>query len=148
MCNCRTGEEEERTFSDARSWVSAVGASFLLDVERTGAWRCIVSFHGRVSIAAVVMSNAPQRLHRTWVLLWRLPKLDVPFAVRIRQSLQSLVPWLSSVDCNILIVAVLTNDGCLRREVIECSEVEILLASALRKLPPTCAPRHIFAKPS
>jgi hypothetical protein len=28
----------------------------------------------------------PQRLHRTCVLLWRFPKLDVPFAVHARQS--------------------------------------------------------------
>ena len=27
----------------------------------------------------------PQRLHRVWVLLWRLPKDEVPFAVGIDQ---------------------------------------------------------------
>jgi hypothetical protein len=29
------------------------------------------------------MENIPHRLHSVWVLLWRLPKLDVPFAVQI-----------------------------------------------------------------
>lgn len=27
------------------------------------------------------MLDSPQRLQRVWVLLWRLPKLEVPFAI-------------------------------------------------------------------
>jgi len=31
--------------------------------------------------------DLPQRLHNVCVLLWRLPKLDVPFAVKLSVSL-------------------------------------------------------------
>ena len=44
----------------------------------------------------------PQRLHRVWVLLWRLPKDEVPFAVRIDQF--AVLGVLCSPCVNVLIV--------------------------------------------
>jgi hypothetical protein len=82
-----TGIGSERTLSDASAGVAAVGASVLLDVER--ARTCIrssvsISDPGNWSDAVVVGGGRciPQRLHRTCVLLWRLPKDPVPLAAR------------------------------------------------------------------
>ena len=81
----------ERTLSDASAGVAAVGASVLLDVERAGACDSVVRQHfgsrGDWSDAVVVVGGGsciPQRLHRTCVLLWRLPKDPVPLAARNR----------------------------------------------------------------
>jgi hypothetical protein len=84
---------EERTLSDASAGVAAVGASVLLDVERarTCVWPSVsISGSGRTRRLIesgrrrrwVVGSCIPQRLHRTCVLLWRLPKDPVPLAAR------------------------------------------------------------------
>lgn len=82
-----TGIGSERTLSDASAGVAAVGASVLLDVERARA--CVqssVSISGPENWSDAVVvgggSCIPQRLHRTCVLLWRLPKDPVPLAAR------------------------------------------------------------------
>ena len=101
---------EEHTFSDGGSWVAAVGAGFLLNVKRSRACLSIVSMptHGIDNRAH--RSNAPQRLHRTCVLLWRLPKLDVPFAVQC-VSLPTL-PVLFLRTC--LLILALLDEGLLK----------------------------------
>jgi hypothetical protein len=80
---------EGRTLSDASAGVTAVGASVLLDVERARTCGWIVRQHfGSEEIDRERSSSSsggsciPQRLHRTCVLLWRLPKDPVPLAAR------------------------------------------------------------------
>ena len=94
---------EKRTLSDASAGVAAVGASVLLDVERAGACDSVVRQHfgsrGDWSDAVVVVGGGsciPQRLHRTCVLLWRLPKDPVPLAAR-----RVLVIQIPSLEQNI-----------------------------------------------
>lgn len=94
-----------RTLSNAGAWVSAVGAGVLLDVHRAAAWmsqyqsayipsyrlssprqcpiaNCAIhTFRLSPSLLISVLLDLPQRLHRTCVLLWRFPKLDVPLAI-------------------------------------------------------------------
>ena len=64
-----------RTLSDAGGRVSAGGTCVLLDVEGPTAWA------NQSCSAASRGEDEPQRRQRVCVLLWRLPKLDVPFAV-------------------------------------------------------------------
>lgn len=77
-----------RTFTDASGWITAGRAIFLLDVKRSTTWRLNRQLEFRYSfppaegIDCLQSGNRdiPHRLHRVCVLLWRLPKLEVPFA--------------------------------------------------------------------
>ena len=73
-----------RTLPDTGARVTAVGASVLLNVERATTLSCALV--SRPCDSDSYDASIPQRLHRTCVLLWRFPKLDVPFAVHVFQS--------------------------------------------------------------
>lgn len=96
-----------RTLPDTGARVTAVGASVLLDVKRATTFG-IRQYSCSFVLQTLLDSSIPQRLHRTCVLLWRLPKLDVPFAVHaLRQP--PISPSIYSVfggGC-VLIVSVL-----------------------------------------
>lgn len=58
-------------------------------------------------VLLLFISSIPQRLHRTCVLLWRLPKLLVPLAVKHSVSLQVLLQYRGISAFCVLIVSVL-----------------------------------------
>jgi len=68
----------------------------LLDVERARSW--LLHQYSITWLAILVLvSLVPQRLHRTCVLLWRLPKLAVPFAVQmVSIAVLHMIIFLSS----------------------------------------------------
>ena len=68
-----------RTLPDGCARVTAVGASVLLHVQRATTLK--VYQYPVPLLLNISSAIIPQRLHRTCVLLWRFPKLDVPFAV-------------------------------------------------------------------
>ena len=70
----------------SRAYVSRNGQKFFL--------------HSLSSAMILILpSHIPQRLHRTCVLLWRLPKLDVPFAVPV-VSLRHIRFFCSLLECS------------------------------------------------
>lgn len=89
------GLQYQRTLAGLSSGVSTRGASVLLDVK--GAATCVKirqqralmdDFRDAQSNVYRKMFHVPQRRQSVCVLLWRLPKLEVPFAVS-RSVLQS-----------------------------------------------------------
>jgi hypothetical protein len=88
-----TLESSKHTLADLGSGISARGAGVLLDVEGATTY-CVfcqsLDFNGASSVPVSISMNirhtgekidVPQRLQSVCVLLWRLPKLEVPFAV-------------------------------------------------------------------
>ena len=90
--------EDRHTLAGLSSGIAARRAGVLLDVKGATTWirsqySCLFPFRLDVdsqingpesSISSPTGSgeNVPQRLQRVCVLLWRLPKLEVPFAVK------------------------------------------------------------------
>ena len=84
-----------RTLPDGCARVTAVGASVLLHVQRATTLK--VYQYPIPRLLNLPSAIIPQRLHRTCVLLWRFPKLDVPFAIHALQSASNVSSYVRGV---------------------------------------------------
>jgi hypothetical protein len=105
----------EHTLADLGSGVSARGAGVLLDVEGATTWRILSAYVPRAiprpskrRLCATHQRyrrgiDVPQRLQSVCVLLWRFPKLEVPFAISqsVSRSRSEELSWMRRTHCEL-----------------------------------------------